>query len=201
MAIRKIEPSRTAIFICDVQEGFRKHIYGYEALVKTGDKVLTAAKTLGVPIIATEQNPDKLGKTVSEFDIKDAKLVLGKMKFSMVVPEVEKALKDLGTKSVVVFGIETHVCVLQTTFDLLERGYDVHLLADGCSSVNKGEIEIALNRARDAGAVVTTSESLLFQLMQDAGHEHFRTISKLVRDSKTDTVASLETLVLKRSSL
>lgn len=83
----------------------------------------------------------------------------------MVLPEVLTSLKEWDTKTVVIFGIESHVCVLQTSLDLLELGYGVFILEDGVSSCNREEVNIALNRLRDAGAVVTSSESVLFQLM------------------------------------
>lgn len=108
-----------------------------------------------------------------------------KTRFSMVLPDItEKWLQSAkpngGIKDVILFGIESHVCVLQTTLDLLEKGYGVYVLADGVSSCNSAEIGTALGRLREAGAVIVSSESILFQLLVDASHPKFKAISGLI---------------------
>ncbi|KAI8148746.1 Isochorismatase-like protein [Fennellomyces sp. T-0311] len=144
--------------------------------------MIKASKHLDIPVVVTEQYPKAFGPTVQELDISDAALTLTKTKFSMLLPEVESLLKKNNTKSIILVGIESHVCVLQTALDLLENNYDVHVVADGVSSQNPSEIGIALQRMRSAGATITTSESLMFQLVQDAKHEKFKGISALVKE-------------------
>ncbi|KAF9189188.1 Isochorismatase domain-containing protein 1 [Haplosporangium sp. Z 767] len=177
----------TAFFLCDIQEKFRSHIYQFPAVVATAQKMIAAHKILDIPLIVTEQNPRALGATATELDLSQAKMNLPKTKFSMFIPEVEKELKSNNIKSVVLFGIESHVCVLQTALDLLEHNYDVHVLADGVSSMNSYEIQHALKRIETAGGYVTTSESILFQLLRDSNHEKFKLISKLVKETKEAT--------------
>ena len=87
-----------------------------------------------------------------------------------------------GYNTAVIFGLETHVCVQQTCLDLLEKGYEVHVVADGCSSQRQFDRNTALERLRASGAFVTTSESVLFMLMKDSKYEHFKAISGLVKD-------------------
>ncbi|KAL1923346.1 uncharacterized protein VTP21DRAFT_8326 [Calcarisporiella thermophila] len=185
--VNKIKQASTALFVCDIQERFRPMIYQFPSLISTASKMLQASKILNLPVIVTEQNSKALGNTVPELDIGHAQMVVPKSLFSMYVPEVSEALKSKDIKSVVLLGIESHVCVLQTTLDLLENGYDVHVLADGVSSMNYPEIDVALNRMRQAGANITTSESILFQLLVDAKHENFKQISNLIKQFKDET--------------
>ncbi|RKP09342.1 Isochorismatase-like protein [Thamnocephalis sphaerospora] len=139
-----------------------------------------AAEITDVPLVVTEQV--LFGATVSEIDINKAALVKPKTKFSMLIPEVDAFLKERKTESIVIYGIESHVCVLQTVLELLDNKYNVHVLADGVSSINYPEIDIALNRMRQAGAAITTSESILFQLAGDSKHPHFKALSGLVKE-------------------
>ena len=97
-----------------------------------------------------------------------------------MTPSVWQAVE--GYKTAVIFGMETHVCVQQTCLDLLERGFEVHVVADGCSSQRGFDRLNALERLRNSGAFVTTSESVLFMLMKDSKYEHFKAISALVKD-------------------
>ncbi|KAK9900073.1 Isochorismatase hydrolase [Cystobasidium minutum MCA 4210] len=198
---RKIHPSKTAFLVCDIQERFRNAIYGFEAMVLASTKMVKAASILEIPVFATEQNPKALGKTVEELGLQNLPKelhplgeALPKTLFSMMIPEITEAITKRGIASVVIFGIESHVCVLQTALDCLDLGLDVHIVADGVSSCNKQEIPIALERIRQAGGKITTTESVLFQLMVDSSHPQFRTISKLVKEEKENTVTSLSTL-------
>lgn len=124
----------------------------------------------------------------------------------MLTPAVQKALSSLTHPtqgqtttpsqplSCVILGIESHICVTQTTLDLLSQGHKVYILADGVSSCNNEEVPIALARLRAEGAVVTTSESWIYECMGDASIAEFRDIAKLVRESKEETTKSLEVL-------
>ncbi|KAI8800950.1 Isochorismatase-like protein [Cladochytrium replicatum] len=197
----RIHRSTTTFFLCDIQERFRTAIFQYGHIINTAKKMTAAASILNIPIIVTEQNPKALGATVSELNVAQAALVVPKTKFSMLTPEVEAKVKEIGAKTVVIFGIESHVCVTQTTLELLEKGYSVVVLADGVSSVNRGEVPIALDRLRHAGAIVTTSESLLFQLLVDAADPQFKQISNLIKETKATTQAALDDLVLGASKI
>ncbi|KAJ1809650.1 hypothetical protein LPJ75_004348 [Coemansia sp. RSA 2598] len=186
----RLHQSSTAFLLCDIQERFRPEIYAFESVVSVAQKMARASKILSIPLIVTEQYSKGLGHTVSEIDISHAAIVEEKSKFSMFTEPVSKKLQDLSIKSVVLFGIESHVCVMQTCLDLLENDYDVHVLADGVSSMNFPEADIALKRMGSCGAHVVSSESVLFQLTNDAANPNFKAISSLVKEFREHSKSS-----------
>ncbi|KAE8269924.1 hypothetical protein A4X09_0g2405 [Tilletia walkeri] len=199
----RINARSTAVFVWTA-------IHGFDHVVNATSKVLRAAQILDLPVFTTEQNPRALGATVAPLmDIIktlppiSSEAVHPKTRFSMVLPEVtEQWLASAsgvegGIKSVIMTGIESHVCVLQTSLDLLERGYQVHVLADAVSSCNAEEVPLALARLRQAGAQITTSESILFQLLEDAAHPKFKAISSLIKEEKSTTAEALKFLLPK----
>ncbi|ORZ40189.1 Isochorismatase-like protein [Catenaria anguillulae PL171] len=182
--LARLVPGRTAFFLCDIQERFRPMIYRFPDVVNTADKMAQASKVLSIPLVVTEQHPKGLGATVHELDVSHAEVHVPKTLFSMHVPEVQRFLLDKKISNVVLFGIESHVCVTQTALDLLENKdnpVDVYILADGVSSMNQAEIPIALKRLTNAGAIVTSSDSVLFALLKDAKHANFKEVSNLVK--------------------
>mmetsp|Transcript_21488 Transcript_21488/g.52611 ORF Transcript_21488/g.52611 Transcript_21488/m.52611 type:complete len:183 (-) Transcript_21488:414-962(-) len=169
---------------CEVQERFRTLCYNMAHVIHTSKQMAAAAKTLGIPLLVTEQYPKALLHTVSEIDISGAQK-FEKTQFSMCIPEVwnwmtTKEMRD--RRSVVLFGIEAHVCVQQTALDLIAAGYSVHVLADGVSSQRALDRSAALQRMQGAGAVVTTSESVLFELMKTKDNPVFKAISELSKE-------------------
>ncbi|PGH08980.1 hypothetical protein GX51_01037 [Blastomyces parvus] len=195
-----------ALFICDIQEKFRSVIYEFPKLITTTTKLLKAAKPLNVPIYITTQNRARLGATIAEFDPyldqstnPNVRADLDKTLFSMVTPELQARFPTAADNGgqpappldAIIVGIESHICVTQTTLDLLALGHRVYVVADGVSSVNPEERVVALARLRDAGAIVTTSESLLFEILGDAKHAVFRQISGLVKESGEETKKAL----------
>ncbi|XP_025072915.1 isochorismatase domain-containing protein 2-like [Pogonomyrmex barbatus] len=179
----------TALFICDVQEKFTKAIFQFDKMVQNSTKLINALKILNVPMLVSEQNPKSLGKTIPEFDISGAKGPFAKTQFSMCTPEINKELATLcnGQKpeSIILIGIETHVCVENTAIDLRRYGYEVHTVADCCSSRTLEDRLLALERMRDIGCHITTSENVIFKLIRDANDEQFKNLLALI---KTPTV-------------
>ena len=163
--------------------------------------MLKASQILNIPVMVTTQLKGKLGETCNELGL-DAQdgvkttVHADKSAFSMWVPEVQKAFNALGSekKECVIVGIESHICVTQTTLDLLREGHKVYVLADGVSSCNPQEVPIALNRLRAEGAVVTTSESFLYECMGDAGIGEFKGIAGVVKDYSGKTKENLQAL-------
>ncbi|XP_046857650.1 isochorismatase domain-containing protein 2-like [Xenia sp. Carnegie-2017] len=185
--VGKLASKTTAFFLCDIQEKFRESIRYFPEIIQVAKRLVETAKIMGIPVIATEQYPKGLGNTVKEIDMSEIK-AYPKTVFSMVIPEVEKKLQELSdVKSVVLFGIEAHVCVQQTALDLLERNYDVHIVADGVSARSMTDRLFSFERLRDSGAFVTTSESVMFALLGDAKHPNFKEVQKLVKTSAPDS--------------
>ncbi|KAL4785796.1 Isochorismatase-like protein [Aspergillus varians] len=191
-----------AVFICDMQEKFEKAIFEFPKIVATTTKLLRATNALNIPTYITTQNRARLGPTVPKLQEHlngpNVRADVDKTLFSMITPEIEKLLPVPGKGEVpidaVIVGIETHICVTQTTLDLLERGHRVYVLVDGVSSINVEERGIALARLRDAGAIVTTSESILFEILADASHQNFKAITGLMKETKQETKEALDKL-------
>jgi len=159
--------------------------------------MVKAASILNIPIYATTQYRSRLGETCSEIEIANAVEHVDKRAFSMWVPSIARHFSSAAPSEVVLVGIESHICITQTTLDLLANGHKVYILADGVSSCNREEIPIALARLRQAGAIVTTSESFLYEAMGDSSIPEFRRIAALVTESKQDTKDTLSTLLSK----
>lgn len=190
----RLSIKNSAFFCCDIQGKFRKLIYGFESVVCTAQKMIEASKLLNLPLVVTEQSPSKLESTVPELDISSASLFHTKTKFSMMTPEVVKFVQEKQVNSIILFGIESHVCISQTALDCIELGLIPWIVADGVSSMNRGEVKIALERLSKAGAIVSTSDSIIFELLKNAEHAKFREISNLIKISSDNTKLALEKL-------
>ena len=173
----------TLILLIDFQERFVPVIFNYELLEKNIITFIKGCRILELPIITMQQYTKGLGETVQP--LKDA---LGefehieKMTFSCFgTTEFENALKAIQRTNIIVLGIEAHVCVQQTVLDLLERDYNVYVLADCIGSRKELDKIYAEKRMRQAGAVITTMESVLFELLVRADHPKRKEISNLVK--------------------
>ncbi|KAK9817134.1 hypothetical protein WJX72_010029 [[Myrmecia] bisecta] len=183
----KLAPASSALFICDVQERFRHVISNMPAVIDTTHRMTRGAAAFGLPIFVTEQYPKALGNTVAEIILPANTPVVAKTHFSMLVPEIKEQLTKLSAvRQILLVGIEAHVCILQTTLDLLEQGYEVHVVADGVSSQRLGDRAVALQRLASSGAFISTSEMVLFQLLGGAKHPQFKEISALVKEARPD---------------
>jgi isochorismate hydrolase len=130
--------------------------------------MIKAANILSIPIFVTTQKRARLGETCPQISIHNAVEDVDKTAFSMWVPAISKHFNFVTPSQIIILGIESHICVMQTTLDALANGHEVYVLADGVSSCNPEEVPIALARLRAAGAVITTSESFLYGFVKDA---------------------------------
>ncbi|XP_068980432.1 isochorismatase domain-containing protein 2-like [Bombus flavifrons] len=180
-----LKQGKSVLLICDVQEKFAKVMFEFDKITQNSVKLINALKLLNVPIIVSEQNPKALGKTISQFDISGAKGPFEKTQFSMCIPEINKELSTIcaGQKpdSVILIGLETHVCIENTAIDLRQDGYEVHTVADCCTSRTQEDRLLALERMREIGCHIATSENVIFKLLADAKHKEFKNIQSLVK--------------------
>ncbi|EKD21264.1 isochorismatase domain-containing protein [Drepanopeziza brunnea f. sp. 'multigermtubi' MB_m1] len=173
----------TAIHIFQIYPGRKLTVQLiYRRRIVTTQKLLKAAAVLSVPIYATTQNRARLGPTCAEIDLSTAVEHVDKTAFSMWIPEISQHFSSSPPSEIAIVGIETHICVTQTTLDLLAAGHKVYVLADGVSSCNKEEIGVALDRLRGEGAVITTSESWIYECMGDAGIPEFKAVAGVVKE-------------------
>ena len=170
-----LERERAALVVVDVQEGFRPYAV-FEEVARACGKLVEAARILDVPRIVTEQYPKGLGHTAPEVGL-DGEPVVEKTVFSACRAD---GFDLAGRDQVVVCGIEAHVCVSQTVHDLLDRGLEVHVPADAVGSRNEFDYRIGVDRLERVGAIVTTVEAVLFDLLGEAGTPEFKAVQKLV---------------------
>lgn len=177
----------TVLLVVDIQARFAQSIHAWEALVQNAAVLCRAAGALGLPVIATEQNPRGLGHTVPEITaaLPPATPVFHKTRFSSITPEVAAALGALNRGTVLVCGIEAHVCVLQTTLDLLAGGRQVFLASDCISASQPAQVPHAFARMQRAGAVPTGALSAIYELLGDATHPAFKACLEMVKGLRT----------------
>jgi nicotinamidase-related amidase len=179
-----LDRNNAVLMVIDVQDKLCRAMDEKELQKLTGNISILqdTARELGFPMVATEQYVKGLGDTLSILKEKLAEPPLGKMAFSCCgEPSFPDKLKTLGRKQVIVTGMEAHVCVLQTVIELLDGGYHVHLVKDAVMSRRKENWKVGIEAAISAGAVITSTEAALFQLLRVAGSDEFKKLSKLVR--------------------
>lgn len=179
----RITTDDALLLIIDVQERLTPHISGHEQVVDRIARVIQGVTVLGVPIMVNEQYKKGLGDTVAELKSLLADYPhFEKVTFSGIDDEVTlDAIRQHDKKYVIICGIETHVCIMQTALDLLETGYIPVIVADAVGSRFAIDNETALKRLIQAGAILTTSESILFELCRSSKAPAFKTISGLVK--------------------
>ncbi|HCC69282.1 MAG TPA: hydrolase, partial [Nitrospiraceae bacterium] len=178
-----IERDNSALLIIDIQDRLAAAMEARDEVIKNCSHLIELAKMLDIPIILTEQYPKGLGETVTE--IKDALPVyrpIKKLTFSCCEePNFLNEIKGLNKRTIILTGMETHICVLQTCIGLLQEGYNVHVVSDAVCSRTKWNWQTGIEFMRDAGAVRTCTETVLFQLLKVAGTEEFKVISKRIK--------------------
>lgn len=179
----RINKENTIAVAIDFQEKLLPHMHNAETIQNNAVKLIKGLKALGIPTIVTQQYTKGLGNTTPEISnaLEEFEFI-EKSTFSCYLePEFANQLSQSNKKDVIIFGIESHVCVLQTALDLLYNNYNPIIVSNAISSRNTEDKEIALWRMRDEGCTITSYESVLFELCKKAGTEEFKAISKIVK--------------------
>lgn len=181
MSVGKLDPARTALVVVDVQEAFRKALPSFDDVAEACGALVAGAGATGIPVHVTEQYPQGLGATVPEV----ADRLLGRLEpiEKVCFSATDADGFDLGGRDqALVCGIEAHVCVNQTVLGLLAEGVEVHVARDAVGSRTETNREVGLGKAERAGAVITSVETALFELVGRAGTDEFKQVQKLILD-------------------
>jgi nicotinamidase-related amidase len=179
-----LDKDRAALVVVDMQESFRKAIPAFAEIASRVVQIIRGFQILNLPIVVTEQYPKGLGRTAEEilFTLPEDFEFVEKTAFSSCgARSFAEKLEGFGAKQILLAGLETHVCVNQTAHDLLQNGYQVHLLTDCVGSRFEHDKTAAIQKMQQSGVVPTTVEMALFELMRDSRHEQFKEIQNLIK--------------------
>jgi nicotinamidase-related amidase len=179
----RILKDHTVGLVIDIQERLFPHIFEHQQMALNTVTLVKGLQHLGIPVMITQQYTKGLGESIQPVrELFSATPHIEKVAFSCCDDvNFVAELARIGRKNVVIAGIESHVCVLQTCTDLLMSGYQPVIVEDCVSSRRPGDKKVAIDRMRSSGAVITTSESILFELLRYSGTPEFKEISKLVK--------------------
>jgi nicotinamidase-related amidase len=176
----KLDRERAALVVIDVQEAFRKALPDFDDVAAATAKLVEGAKAMEVPVIVSEQYPKGLGETVPEVaeHLPEGTVPLDKVRFSAA----EADGFDLGGRDqALICGVEAHVCVNQSVLDLLERGVEAHVAEDAVGSRTAENKRLGLHKMERAGAVLTSVETALFELLRGSDAPEFKRVQALVK--------------------
>ncbi len=178
-----LNTEESVLVLVDIQTRLVEIVDRQELVVPNILRLIKGCQALGVPILPMLQSPEKLGPMPSELAdaLSDIPQIPKAVFSALREPAFLLALRRTGRNQVLLTGIEAHVCVLQTGLDLLDAGYQVHVLSDGVFSRMPENQQLALMRLHDAGATVTSVEIVLFEMMRTSTHPQFRAISRLIK--------------------
>ena len=177
----KLSPKVNALLIIDVQEKIIRPIINKDSIIKNIKKLIDAYQILEENIFISEQNPLRLGGTIPELLPIAGFRKIEKMEFSLA--KLEEFLKELKNKKItnlIVCGIETHICIQQTVLDCLQKGFKVILISDAMGSRNREDHEIALLRMTQSGGILSSTESIIFELCETADRKEFKEIRNII---------------------
>jgi len=178
-----LDRNDTVLLIVDIQERLAAVMEKRGHVIANCTRLTELAKMLSIPVLVSEQYPKGLGRTVPELvSVIPSYSPVEKLTFDCCgEPSYMEVIKKTGRKKAIVTGMETHICVLQTVLGLLKEGFDVHVVSDAVCSRTDANWKAGLDMMRDAGAVVTCTETVLFQALKVAGTEEFKAVSRMIK--------------------
>jgi nicotinamidase-related amidase len=178
-----LEREKTGLLVIDLQPPLLEKMWNKQELTANVRRLAEGVRILGLPILLTEQYPQKLGPTAPCIaEVLAETTAFAKLAFSCCRERpIMEALRAQGKSAWLVCGIEAHVCVSQTALDLLSQDYKVQVVADAVGSRTQANWQTGLDRLRQAGAVITSTEMALFELLERAGTDEFRAVQRLVK--------------------
>lgn len=183
MQVKRLKKDNTLLVVIDFQEKLMPAMHNKEALEDKMVRMAKGAKVMGIPALVTQQYTRGLGATIPSIAEALGEFTpFDKTSYSIMGdPAIAEALRAFGKKNIVITGIESHICVAQSALDLLEEGYDVFICGDCVSSRKPEDQRLAELRLRDAGAVYTSMEAILFELCGGAKEPGFKEISAIIK--------------------
>ena len=170
----------TQVLVIDIQEKLLNAVFNKEVVEKKSRILVKVAEILGLPIAVTEQYPQGLGESIE--GIKENAKTFVKTTFNALEDaELLNVLKETNRNQIIVFGIETHICVHQTVANLLEQGFDVTVVSDACGSRSEIEYQQALSCMKENGAKIKSTEMVVFELLKSAKHPNFKEIQGMIK--------------------
>jgi nicotinamidase-related amidase len=177
------DKSDCCLVVVDLQEPFLRTMFDRQMVIENAGKLIQAARIMHLPTLVTLQNPEKMGDTIPEIkELLPPHEPISKMAFSCCGDQGFKLrLQGLGKKQVILCGVEAHVCISQTAHDLVAGGYKVHVPEDAVCSRRERDWRTGLEKMRQSGIIVTSTEAVVFELLERAGTDEFREVLRLLK--------------------
>ncbi|NEN75147.1 isochorismatase family protein [Pelistega sp. NLN82] len=182
-----LKPEESIVIMVDIQEKLMPVMHRGDSVIQSAEALLQAATLLNIPVMTTEHYPDKIGATVIPLQPYRGTIITKKTFSAAKEPLFVQTLAEISQKTnrhqLIVIGVESHICVLQTLIELEKTGqYHCHLVVDATSSRKVSDKTIALERAKEAGISLITTEMAIFEWAESGEHPHFRALSKLIKN-------------------
>ena len=177
-----LDSANTALLLIDIQEKLVNSIPENKLFITNLKKIIDSSILLDISLYLTEQVPEKLGETISDiYPAKDFKKY-SKTSFSCIeCSDLILELEKNNIKNILICGLESHVCVLQSSLDLMKRNFNVHIISNAMRSRNHIDHDSSIKRLRDSGAIISTVETIVFELCKTSNHKNFKKISQVIK--------------------